>query len=440
MRASQTNSVDVAVLGTGPAGIVAARDLRKLGRSVMLLGESRSTAVEGLSGRTHGLLNTLGLDAAARSVRSVGRRHGTWAGAKVALGKEYIVDRAEFDRALLIDAAACETLVRPDLVTQVDRAGVRWRVFTRTGAIECRAVVDARGRRNGRAVQRGKSLIALSQALEGIDAGPPETAIYPTDNGWCWFATDGRGSGSLQLVTLSPGLGSFRSELTHRVLACLPGLIAMVPECKSAVPVGPTRARAATARRLSAADEPGYVRAGDAAVACDPLSGHGLYEAMRSAAIAAAAVHTYLERDSWEVAARFADEAAQDRWNTAITAASGFYLQQAICTPTRFWTQLAQSYSSLRAEDSDAVAPGVELRPVLNGSLIEMRRVVVTPQRPRGVWQVDTVDLARLIEFFGHEPSADAERASQAFAHHPTAVTNAMRWLATNGLLRGYGP
>jgi menaquinone-9 beta-reductase len=432
-----SHEVDVVVLGAGPAGVAAAVGLRKLGHSVMLFGASRNTSIEGLSRRAHALLTRLDLDAAARCARGPGKRSGTWAGAPVAMHGEYVVDRAEFDRALARDAASHAVVSRHELVTKVERDGELWRVRTRDGAVRSCAVVDARGRRTGRALHKGPSLLALSQPLRGIAADCPQTAIFPVESGWCWLASVGNGTGSFQWVTSSPGLSASRRDLARLVLLRMPEVLGRVWGCDRAVPVGLPEARAATARMLPSACQRGYVRAGDAAVACDPLSGHGLYEALRSASIAVVGIHTFLVRDSWGAIARFMQESSQELWDTAVGAAAAFYRHQSVCTAAPFWSQTAQAYESLRSGQPPRDGSRVESRPVLNGALIEMRDVVVTAERPRGVWQVDEVELAGLLDFFHNEPLADIEHAACRLERRPAAIANAARWLITHGLLRG---
>ena len=421
--------VDVAVLGGGPAGIAAARGLRRLGYSVALFSPPAcKAAIEGLAPRAYALLGALGLETAAKCVSGPGTRTGEWGGAAVAVSGEYIVDRSQFDRALQADALAHGTVLHQERVVAVEPSQLRWRVKTRAAEVECRVVVDARGRRSGRALQRGPSLVAVSQRLGSLSRQGARTLIQPLQQGWCWFATDGGGSGILQLTAASSGFAS-RSQLSRRVLECLPKIAG-----ERATALGAPEARAATARLGAPCDRAGYVRCGDANVASDPLSGHGIYEALRSAGLAVAAAHTYMECATWDVVARFLNETAADRWNSTVSLAGGFYQQQAAHTPTSFWTQMATAYAVLGARTPTVIRPHVEARPVLNGLRIEVRPVVVTAQRPRGVWQIDSVDLASLLQFYRCEPTASVLRAAQHFGRESTAVANALGWLAANSM------
>lgn len=432
--------VDVAVLGAGPAGVAAAIRLRRLGYSVLLVtgGGVRSRAIEGLSTRAHAHLQALELEHTVRSVQAQGTRGGTWAGTGIGVNIEYIIERAELDRALSLDAAANEVLRCEELAVTVEKAGALWRISTRSAKFLCRAVVDARGRRSSRPLMKGPSLIALSQPLRTQAGAAARTVILPVESGWCWFAATGQGAAVLQWITASARLQIERASLSRAVLDHMGRVQEYVRGCEHVTVAGSPIARAATARIQVPAPNEGHVRAGDAVVACDPLSGHGLYEALRSAGLAAAAVHTHLSDESpavWEGIARFLLESSQELWATAMTAASAFYESQAVCTPTPFWVETAEAYATLRARPPQREACRVESRPVLNGSLIETRAVVVTAERPRGVWQVDTVELASLIDFLHHEPAAGIERAACQLDRQPAAVANALRWLKTHGLL-----
>jgi flavin-dependent dehydrogenase len=433
----RARTAEVAVLGAGPAGVATACALRGLGHTVTLFGRGRQLALEGLSMRALALLEYYGLSHAAACATRPAERGGHWGGAPVSAGHEFIVDRIVFDRALRDDAAAHGVHLEEEFALAIETHNGGYRVRTRSGTHRARVLIDARGRRSGRALARGPSLIALAQRLSAVPAGPPRTLISPLDDGWCWFASDGSGGGMLQLTAASRGLARGAAP-AQRLLECLGALAACDGTLRDARPEGEPHARAASARLSAAAPTPGYVRAGDAAVSMEPLSGHGLYEALSWKDAASAAAHTYLDGYSWEPVERFLTERACERWRTGIARAASFYQQQAAVIPNTFWRQSAAAYGELLESRVSAERPkgDWQLRPVLNGSVIEMRRVAVTQERPRGVWQVDQVELARLAEFLLAEPAADVARAAQHLARPPAAVANAVGWLRAHGLLK----
>jgi len=245
----------------------------------------------------------------------------------------------------------------------------------------------------------------------------------------------------LQLIAASRGLARAAAPAQH-LSECLGVLAACDSALRGARAEGEPHARAASARLSAAvAPAPGYLRAGDAAVSMEPLSGHGLYEALSWAGAASAAAHTHLEGHGWEPIERFLTERACERWCAGIARAAGFYQEQAAATPTTFWRHCAAAYAELLESGAPMERPkgDWQLRPVLNGSVIELRRVAVTRERPRGVWQVDQVELARLEEFLLAKPAADVAQAARYLARPPAAVANAVGWLRAHGLLKSGG-
>ena len=141
----------------------------------------------------------------------------------------------------------------------------------------------------------------------------------------------------------------------------------------------------------------GWLRIGDASVALDPLSGHGLFEALRSAQVAVAAVHSFLTGLDWNPIARFVNEHASTVWQRSLATAAESYGRQAAQCDTPFWHTTATTYATLAAiaGPRDAGPRRIERRPVLNDSRIELRDVWVSPDFPRGVWLMNGCDGRR---------------------------------------------
>ena len=429
-------SADITVLGSGPAAVATACGLRRIGHEVLLIGLPGNTAFEGMSARTLALLHQWGLAAAADNVGGPGERQGSWAGRDLEGNREYVVDRARFDRALLTDAASSGVTIVSDQVIGYERGGGRWRVRTRHASIDCRVVIDARGRRVRRALRKGPDLVAVCQRFRTRQSAKMLTRIETFPQGWCWLAASGHGMSWLQAVC-SPNEPSLRFGLERHLGSILASAPRTAAALSGAIPEGGPLARAATASLSVHQDVPGVFRAGDALVALDPLSGQGMYEALRSAAVAVAAARSCCSPGEWGPAARFVRERACDLWRRRSESAALFYEQQAGRTPSAFWVRSAAAYAACQDVDQSAATgePRIERRPVLNGSLIELRRVVVTAQSPRGVWRVDAVDLAELVDFLRATHTMDVERIAQRFSCPPEAAAHAMRWLRAHGLL-----
>ena len=426
-------SAEIVILGAGPAGIATACGLRRLGHDVVvLIGNSRNTALEGMSERALTLLREYGLRAAAGSVRGPGERVGTWAGVDLNRSREYTVDRPELDHALLTDAASSGVTIRKVRSLGYERLGSMWRVRTDGGQLLCRVVVDARGRRAQRTLHRGPELIAVCQRFRSRRDGHVLTRVEAVRGGWGWLATGG-GVSWLQ-VTSSPKEPSLRSGLERHVEQFLAAAPQLASALADAMPEGAPSVRAATATLSAYPNIPGAFRSGDALLALDPLSGQGMYEALRSAHVTTAAAHTFLSTGEWEPIERFVGERLQELWQRRNATAALHYRRQAQITPSAFWRQAASHYESIRAQRSAGPdGARIERRPVLNGTLIQLRRVVVTPQSPRGVWQVEAVDLPELMDSL-RPAGLDVERVAKHLSRSPAAVAQALRWLSAHGL------
>ena len=427
---------EITILGSGPAAVATACGLRRLGHEISLIGVPGNTAFEGVSERTLALLHQWGLAAAADSLGGAGERLGSWAGRDLAGNREYVVDRAHFDAALVTDAASSGVTIVSDRVIGYARGAGHWRVRTRHASIDCRVVIDARGRRVRRAVDKGPDLIAVCQRFRTRHAAKVLTRIEALPQGWCWLATNGRGMSWLQAVC-SRNERSLRFGLERHLGSILAAAPQTAAALAGATSEGVALARAATASLSVRQDVGGVFCTGDALVAFDPLSGQGIYEALRSAAVTVAAAHSYCSAGEWGPVARFVRERACDLWGRRSESAALFYEQQAGQMPSAFWVRSAAAYADCQLADRFAVAgePRIQRRPVLDGSLIELRRVVVTAQSPRGVWQVDGIDLAELVDFLRAAHTTDVERIALRFSCSPKAVAHAMQWLRAHGLL-----
>jgi hypothetical protein len=353
---------------------------------------------------------------------------------------EYLVERGAFDRALVSDAASHGVVLHPEWVTAVHACEAKWRVHTCEGAAHFRAVVDARGRRSRGALVQGPRLLSISQQFltrTRHRGRPVRTALQSLENEWCWLAEDGRGASWLQIVgEARPTCGS--GEFGRRLAVAVAATPAIAARLAGAESIGMPFIRAAVARFSLPAHARGVIRTGDSSVASDPLSGQGMYEALASATVAVAAVHTYLEKDDWGTVEQFVNERAREVWRRVISTAASFYTGQAACVPSSFWTQTAAQYESMSAakHEPDVNSTRIARRPVLNDFLIELRPVVLTPKQPRGVWKMASVELVRLIEFLEADPDAGVMGAAERFARPPEAVASVVQWLGAHGLLK----
>ena len=125
---------DFAVIGAGPAGVVTALELHRLGHRVALVhAPRRLPAVEGLAERACDGLAHAGCRNALATASAPVPRSAEWNGEYFDGNRERLVDRADFDRALLADArdAGIETLEAR--VTRTERDAEGWSLSMRGG-------------------------------------------------------------------------------------------------------------------------------------------------------------------------------------------------------------------------------------------------------------------------------------------------------------------
>ena len=413
---------DVVVLGAGPAGSAAALGLARLGYRVAIVSRQRPPTIEGFSARSMARLAASGLNASARCATPAAPRWSFWAGERGVRGEEYLVARADFDRGLRIDLEASD--VGSGGVESIDAAviGARaeddtWRIDISGTSLRSRTVLDARGRRARRAERCGPPLAAWTAIYRCAESSRRGTAVVALHEGWCWLARTGNGLLSLQYV------GAANERFTNeRFGEKIAAAAIAVPELglslDDAVSIGRVFIRAAVARYSRPAQAPGYLRIGDAAIAMDPLSGNGVYEALGSAQVAVAAINTYLSGAEWPALARFVDERADELWRRSVAAARDFYRLQAEHSQRPFWQATASAYERLATDAiPSASGPGrFELRPVLNGQRIEVRSVWVSAAWPRGIWRLNGRELADAPADF---IPVDAPRNGRAFTIQP---------------------
>lgn len=430
----------ILVLGMGPAGVAVACELHRLGHAPQVLGNPAGCGTEGLSERTLGLLRAAGLERAAAAAGAAVQRCGDWAGQTAARSAERILERARFDDALCRELSSRGLAVRPGRVLEVVARGAGWRIRSSDGAsLEAALVVDARGRRAQRGGTRGPALLALGQAFRGVSA-EPGTQILSSAEGWFWLAHDGARSW-LQYVT-RPGLARGAASMGALLERAVATEARVARWLAGATPASAVSARSATARLAGQAPR-GWLRAGDAALALDPLCGHGIHEALRAAKVVAACAHTLLtapDAPAEAAAGRFLREWTESLWERSLRTAAGFYGAEAARRPGPFWTASAAEYqralTRLRPAAADAAAGiRIEQRPVLAGERIELRRVVVTAHHPRGIWQIDSVDILELREALRGRPRGALEGVARQFARPAAAIDNAAAWLVRHGML-----
>lgn len=301
--------LDVLVVGAGPAGCSAAARLNRAGATVAMVHHPRRNErpSEALAGAAAQLMAATGLG----DVESVtdGRCGGTlsaWNSGELAAtdsfaapdGAGWWVDRGRFDAALRERCAALGVEVMTDCVKAVRRHQRYWVVNSASGAdMAAGWLIDATGRAGAVARQLGASrrvgpkLVAVHARTTGISRSVPSRVFLEAEpDGW-WYVG-----------------GSSRNRIGATAVVQPSIARSLLAKERFVKRLGQTRHLAEYVRRHSDWSDPctspasssvldpvfgaGWVACGDAAIAFDPLSGHGLVGALVSGLAAAEAIRS----------------------------------------------------------------------------------------------------------------------------------------------------
>jgi menaquinone-9 beta-reductase len=422
---------DVLVIGAGPAGSVVAGRLAAAGARVALVGAAARAGWEGLSRRSLALLAEEGLDGAPGIIEAPFSRSGAWGGGRRVEGLEWLVERRALAAALRCRARAAGVDDRRDTVTSLQWEGGQWRGFLRTGgSLAAPQVIEARGRRGPE--RRGPLLLAVGRQFRTrFRAAPnapvqPGTHIHAIDFGWCWWAAR---ADALWVQVVGRPRGGHPAAWIAAAAAQIP---ALADALEGSRPDGNLVARPAHARLSLQPCDATRWRVGDAALALDPLSGQGVYEALRGARLVATAMQSVMRGGDAPPALRFVAERQAESWANGVRIAGGFYRENAARSP--FWSETATAYERLLPRAAPD-APRIERRPVLCGDRILDQDVVVTPQHPRGVWHVADVPLVSLKGYLESAEHATITGAAAVVDRPAAAVASAIHWLQQTGIL-----
>ncbi|MBD1544927.1 NAD(P)/FAD-dependent oxidoreductase [Roseibium aggregatum] len=418
---------DVAVAGGGPAGAFAARELARTGVDVVLIDpDTTRPRLEGLGERVALILRQKGLEDALQAASAPMRRSVRWAGLNDTANGERLVRRHDFDAALRHAAIEAGVTVRKARLRRIEQDDPETGVTLSLAdgeTVTARLMIDARGRQ-APSTNRQKGPQTL--AIAGLFSRPTPhsgTHVEATPQGWVWSAVEPGFGPWLQICIDADDLpGSGQAALAERMRAFL-----AQPQFDGRFETygfeGDLLARPAglvlSAPKLSLP----VLSIGDAAVAIDPLSGHGLFWAISSALAAVPSVLTLLEGEDPDLAARFYRHRVVGTFWRQARIGRDFYRLETDLAAHPFWAARAAWPDN---EPAHAVADATRLdrRVVVDGNRLKEREVLITPQDPEGVAFVCGLPVRELLELSRTEARA-------------TGPAEALRWLESRGLLSG---
>lgn len=318
-------SLDVVVLGGGPAGAATALALRQRGYSVIVIERSNYEDLrigETLPPSVRPVLDSLGVWERFLSEKhspSFGN-HSVWGRADVydndfifsPYGPGWHVDRRRFDAMLArcAEEAGASVYRGARLINCTQDDGDQWRIEIAYDDQRCsfrtKFLVDATGRASAVARQKGVKRISYDRLI-GVVAfflpGSPEpiadsfTLVEAVEPGWWYSAVLPDSRLALAYMTDGDLYGRANKRSTGYWLQQLQNAVHTRSRAKPYAATSVRSAFAASSVRLDHMSGRGWLAVGDAAIAFDPLASQGVCKALQSGLRAAQSLQEYWEGD-----------------------------------------------------------------------------------------------------------------------------------------------
>ncbi len=434
----------IVILGAGPAGAAVALGLARLGEAPLVIASPRRfAAVEGVSARVVAGLRSAGFDRALQVLEPDSPRRVLWNGLMSAANTERLIDRQRFDLALLDDLERQGVEVWRGRVVEQSRLGQGYRLAVeRDGGrheLDADFVVEARGRAapaQGLPRLRGAETVSILQYWQGPPGGA-QSAVQSRADGWAWMGRlpDGRRYLQLTLDAASADLPPKKAlaafcRARFEAMEIAPAFI------DGAQPVGSPYARASTPvlNEIVATDT--MLRVGDAAMAVDPLSGNGIFQALSSALQAPAGIATLLHDPARAAIARqFHQQRVEGLFHRFARIGRDFYAQESRWTEQPFWSA-RRGWPDAQSAHHPVTPDSVRIvrMPVVERDRIVEQEVVVTPEQPLGVWHLDGLSLAPLLRAVREHPGLGEPETPLAVAlgGRPELARRVAAWMRAN--------
>lgn len=446
---------DILVIGAGPAGATAARLLAAWGHTTLVVdrrGGDAGRLAESIAPSANKVLRAVGAFDAVQRANFLPWRGNTvwWADEPMRVERfpaespGYQVLRSDFDRclrALALEAGAVMDEARVTGFSRADGPDGAWTVLVdRSGTVaryRAHIIIDAAGRssifaREGlRVLDQARRTVAVAGTWRSDPGWPVDdhshTLVASYAGGWAWSVPiDGkRRQFSVMVDPARTDLarGSSSLEIYLAELMKVRPFATVLAEAELIEAPWGADASEYTARQYSGN---GFLLAGDAGSAINPLSSFGVKKALASGWLAAIAAHTslvnpamaseafaFFDRRERHVAASAARQAARFAAEAAAGTGYPYWLARTSAIETSVDVgepdvdELARdpaviaAFADLRSQSSLRLSPGpnvsLEPRAAIRGREIVMEDHVVTAAWPDGLRYLRGVDLVELM-------------------------------------------
>jgi len=451
-RVSGIANLQILVLGGGPAGAATAIGLSQLGYAVRLISSARTfAACEGISVRTLAGLRNAGCQQAAASVAPPSPRVASWNGSTNQHNVEQLVYRPDFDVALLSDMQDSGVDIVSGVVQSIDELEQGWRISVVEGnqrqtAFEGDFLVEARGRSaplKAKNKVRGPETVSLLQRWQLPEVTQQARSMALSfRHGWAWLAQFGNQLYTQITVAATDPRLPKKAGLKEFLLAELDSLPATRSWVEGAVATADPMARSSTSILGGELVKQRYLRVGDAALAVDPLSGNGIFQALSSGLVAPAVINTLIHYPQRiPLAAEFYQQRCQQAFLRFARIGRDFYAQEQRWVDEPFW-QERNRWPDLKSAHGDDDSSGIQVleRPVVMNNEILSKPVVVMPSQPLGVWQVAGIEIAPVFEWLRENPSGNIEQIRELLEtsqqYEAQQITALIGWMRDQQLLK----
>ena len=396
--------LNVVILGAGPAAVVCALGVQRLGYNVTVVSEARRfSAVEGVSQRVLESLQHAGLRNVLDTVEQACVRSVLWNGEYNEQNHEYLLDRPRFDQALRQQLQDAGIPLLTQRVLRVHSAQHGHQIQLGSGQVlTADFLIEARGRQapgSGKKM-RGPETLSLLNRWQGPPQ-PVKTALHSHHDGWSWMAqlADGRCYWQLTLDVASAQLPSKERLLKYCQQRRQASIFAQEFFQQYEAQNIDLHVRSSSSTLCNESCGSNWLRIGDAAMAVDPLSGNGIFQALSSALQAPAVLYTLLEKPQQAALAKeFHQQRIEHLFLRFARLGRDFYTLEKQWLHEPFWLA-RQQWPDQRSTHHEADFSQLQLahRPVIENGEIVSREVVISPDQPLGMWHHSGIALAPML-------------------------------------------